>query len=355
MCIRDSRWGASVSKQFQLTVGVPLTITTVALPLGTLTMAYPAGAALAATGGTPPYHFSATGMPGGLTINQTTGAITGTPAAAGVFNPTFTVTDQATGNTQLSIPITVAAPGTNSEDWVEVFPATAPTARQGAAMFYDSVHSRTILFGGSFSGEPGVLGDTDSWDGSNWTTLGPSNSPTARGFAAAAFDGTHGVGVLFGGQDQNGVILSDTWIWNGTTWTQANPSNSPPARMDASMAYDGHQIVLFAGTANNSTDFNDTWIWNGTTWTQTAAGAGPAPRQNAAMAFDSAHSQIVMFGGVNNGTSTFLSDTWLWNGTTLAWTQVVPSLAHPPARASAGMAYDSLRGQTTLFLSLIHI
>lgn len=46
-----------------------------------------------AIGGTPPYTWSATGLPTGLSINSSTGLISGTPTAAGTFNATITVTD----------------------------------------------------------------------------------------------------------------------------------------------------------------------------------------------------------------------------------------------------------------------
>jgi hypothetical protein len=43
--------------------------------------------AIAVTGGTPPYTFSVVGtLPAGLTLNATTGAVTGTPAATGAFS-----------------------------------------------------------------------------------------------------------------------------------------------------------------------------------------------------------------------------------------------------------------------------
>ncbi|WP_436496305.1 S8 family peptidase [Actinokineospora sp. HUAS TT18] len=49
---------------------------------------------LSASGGTAPYTWSATGLPTGLSIS-TSGAITGTPSAAGTFNVTATATDSA--------------------------------------------------------------------------------------------------------------------------------------------------------------------------------------------------------------------------------------------------------------------
>jgi Zn-dependent metalloprotease len=48
-----------------------------------------------ASGGTSPYSFAATGLPGGITINATSGQVSGTPTAAGTFNVTVNVTDSS--------------------------------------------------------------------------------------------------------------------------------------------------------------------------------------------------------------------------------------------------------------------
>jgi hypothetical protein len=67
-----------------------LQITTTSLPNGSIATAYTA--AIAATGGTAPYTFSATGLPTGLTMSGA-GAITGTPVAAGTFSVLVRVRD----------------------------------------------------------------------------------------------------------------------------------------------------------------------------------------------------------------------------------------------------------------------
>ena len=90
----------------------PLVITTVTLPSGIATNTY--AATVAASGGTPPYSFSATGLPDGLSIS-TTGQISGTPTTPGTTTATVTVTDAAsnpmqTANAMYSITIIPYAP-----------------------------------------------------------------------------------------------------------------------------------------------------------------------------------------------------------------------------------------------------
>src|SRR5207302_6466795 len=73
-----------------------LTITTTSLPNGQVNTAY--STTLAATGGTTPYTWSLTSgtLPSGLTLNATSGAITGTPTIAVSGTPlTFKVTDSS--------------------------------------------------------------------------------------------------------------------------------------------------------------------------------------------------------------------------------------------------------------------
>src|SRR5262245_31272951 len=99
----------SVSGSTGLTVAAgPLTITTTALPAAAVNRA--CGATRAASGGTPPYTWAlASGtLPAGLTLTPSTGAITGTPTAAGTANFTVRVTAGAQNVTK-ALSITVNA------------------------------------------------------------------------------------------------------------------------------------------------------------------------------------------------------------------------------------------------------
>jgi hypothetical protein len=88
--------------------GVPSV--TCSFPSGQVGVAY--SSALVATGGVPSYTYSITAgsLPTGLTLNASTGAITGTPTAAGAFSDTSRVGDSAGASSTSSCGITVAPP-----------------------------------------------------------------------------------------------------------------------------------------------------------------------------------------------------------------------------------------------------
>ncbi len=84
----------TVEKGLQLSIrSIPLSITTTSLPQGTANQTY--SARLAATGGTGAYTWGTTSaLPTGLTLNPSTGEISGIPTGTSNNNHTFTVTDQ---------------------------------------------------------------------------------------------------------------------------------------------------------------------------------------------------------------------------------------------------------------------
>lgn len=274
-----------------------------------------------------------------------------------------------------------------------------PVQREAFQMAYDGKTQTVVLFGGTSTGnsaEP--LGDTWTWNGTEWQQQHPTVSPPARALGNLAYDDATGQLVLFGGLASGGQPLNDTWTWDGSTWLQLQPASSPSPRMEALMAYDDaiRKLVLFAGQAG--TFYTDTWEWDGTNWTQIVAipaGVNPTSLDYTSMAyhagsgrlvfldsandptkphtwvFDGAHwslsspatnppwrafeslarddafGLVVMFGGTYG--SLFPNETWTWDGST--WTLESPATS-PPPRSSGGtdlMTYDAARRVVVLF------
>lgn len=103
----------SGSQAYTLVINPPtISLPATTLAGGTMGTGYSASIT-AASGGTSPYDYTVTAgaLPGGLTLNSSSGAITGTPNALGTFNFTVTATDSSTGtgpyNASLAYSITV--------------------------------------------------------------------------------------------------------------------------------------------------------------------------------------------------------------------------------------------------------
>jgi hypothetical protein len=104
--------GVIATKQFSLIIAAGLVITTApVLPNATVGLAY--SVTISAAGGTPPYTWSVTNgpLPTGVTLNSSTGALTGTPTSSGgsPFTILVTVTDSASVTATKQFTLTIGA------------------------------------------------------------------------------------------------------------------------------------------------------------------------------------------------------------------------------------------------------
>ena len=107
-----------------------------------------------------------------------------------------------------------------------------------------------------------------------------------------------------------------------------------------------HEVVLLdtGNYPSYSSFLNETWTWNGTDWTHVGAtlmdANGPLPgRSQMTMAYDGYN--MTLFGGQGAGSGQIFNDTWSWNGTT--WTKESPATS-PFGRFGAKAAYLSTVG-----------
>jgi len=124
--------GGPVTAVDAYTYLTPPAVTTGTLPTGTVGLTYPA-TALAATGGAAPYTWAAAGLPTGLSVDSTTGEVTGVPTEGGTFDTKFTATDAIGQTGSATIPITL----TQSSATVSVT-ATPASTTYGSAVQYSA-------------------------------------------------------------------------------------------------------------------------------------------------------------------------------------------------------------------------
>ncbi|HEX6547602.1 MAG TPA: PKD domain-containing protein [Candidatus Dormibacteraeota bacterium] len=143
---------------------------------------------------------------------------------------------------------------------------SGPSARAYMAAGTDA-SGQIVVFGG-YNGTS-VLGDTWLFNGSSWALapFGQNPAPSARQLASMGFFKNPGGGnasglALFGGitgATGVGTAQSDTWTWNGTTWSLLVTSSSPTARYAAAAAEDANGGVLIEGGNTGVLDTDETW------------------------------------------------------------------------------------------------
>ncbi|AYV46331.1 hypothetical protein CFHF_15635 [Caulobacter flavus] len=206
-------YGATGSATFPITIASPtLSLAPTSLPVGDYGVAY--SQTFQASGGYPTYTYTATGaLPTGVTLNASTGELSGTPTEAGSFPLTVTATDSATGSGPYQVSVNVTL--TINQAAVPVVeptntstPSGSPTTIDVSSLidgFYDSViittppqHGTAVVNGSAsrmrsqsgpsvtitYTPNPGYFGP----DSFSYAASGPggTSSPAAISVAVAA-------------------------------------------------------------------------------------------------------------------------------------------------------------------------
>lgn len=290
---------------------------------------------------TTPSHFSWT-----FSSNQTPqSSVEGTPPG----QPAELAFDPVQGRTTLLLSLSSTSNaryvlGSSGTTWQTFQASTArPSDRLHADLSYDPALNRSVLFGGLGSGASGTLGDTWSFDGSYWTNHGTNLGAGPRVLARQAYLANQGT-VMFGGATAiGGTFLNDTLVWNGTSWIPLFSLQYPAPRYAHDMVSVGNtSIWMFGGYGG--TYRNDTWRLGSSGWQAiSTAGPTPPPRSSHRLAYDARRGRIVLFGGQGVG-ATRLGDTWeLVPFGTPTWIQMAPQQS-PPGRWNHAMDYDPMRG-----------
>jgi hypothetical protein len=158
----------------------------------------PFSGSVSATGGTSPYHWQSSGQPSWLTINPTTGALSGTPAAAGLFNFTTPVSDSSTPTSTAQAQVTI-----NVVSQLQILPPTTFTG----------------VIGVPFSGTLAATGGTPPyyWQTTgqpSWLTINPTTG-TLSGVANTAGPFTFEVTVRDSGVSGGNALAGSRRVLGG--------------------------------------------------------------------------------------------------------------------------------------------
>ena len=252
-----------------LTIGPPLSITgPSSLSPGTPGVAYGTVTFTASGGSGSGYTWSATGLPTGMSINPSTGALGGTPTIAGIFNPQFSLSDSTSTVISENLPLMISLPGTTFSPLslpagtigVAYGPVTFSTnAGTGAGYTWSATGLPT---GMSINPSTGVLGGTPITTGSfnpQFTATDSANAtfglnlplkinPPACTYALSAggqvFPVTGGIGSV-----NITTPAGCAWSVSGVpTWI--TPTSAMSGAGNGTISY---QVAAYAGTAQTVT------------------------------------------------------------------------------------------------------
>ncbi|HEV3199439.1 MAG TPA: putative Ig domain-containing protein, partial [Bryobacteraceae bacterium] len=121
--------GLTAAKSLSLTIAPASLAITSARQLPDVLLNTPYSQTLTASGGVPPYTWSANGLPAGLTINASTGTISGTPTTAGNISFAITIADTVLASVSDRFSINVSLPAAPSVT-ISGLPATVDPGAQ---------------------------------------------------------------------------------------------------------------------------------------------------------------------------------------------------------------------------------
>ena len=202
------------SQAYTVTINAAVAITTTTLPNGTQGTAY--SQTIHATGGSGTYTFNTTTgtLPTGLTLNSSSGVLSGTPSATGGFSFTVTATDTLGGSASQAYTVTIA-PATVTT--LTLSPTTLPngdvaaaysqtiTATGGTGPYTFATTTGTLPTGLTLA-STGVLSGTPTATGSFSFTITGTDSATPR---AHRQPGVHGHDQRRGGHHHDDLAQWD--------------------------------------------------------------------------------------------------------------------------------------------------
>ncbi|WP_199140791.1 MBG domain-containing protein [Pedobacter sp. ASV12] len=327
----------SGTRSYTVVAAPPVTaVTPTTLSAGTVGNAY--SQTVSASGGIAPYNYAITAgsLPAGITLNNSTGVLSGTPTAGGIFNFTLTATGSSTGtgsphSGSRAYTLAINAPT------IVVNPVTLPTPNIGVA------YSQTLTSTGgtsprSFAVTAGFLPTGITLNGATGILSG---TPTAGGtfnFTITATDASTGNGPYTGSRAYTFTIGAPTVVVNPATLPNAAIASAYSQTITANGGTLPYSFAVSAGSLPAGVTLNGaTGVLSGTptaggtfnftiTATDASGGAGPYTSPKAYSLVVAAPSIALAPASLPGGTvASAYSQTLTSNGGTSPYTYSVTS------------------------------
>jgi uncharacterized repeat protein (TIGR01451 family) len=240
-------FGGTATKSATVVIASGLTLSNPAPPSAQAGIAYTD--TLTATGGTSPFTWSISGgsLPSGITLNSSTGVLSGTPTSAGLYSFTVKVTDSFGQSATQSLSMTVAV-----GPLVIAASANTSTATQGGVVGYTITitNTATTTFSGVMYSAPlsEVLDDT-AYNGDAAATAGTvvlsGQTLTWTGTLAAGAAATVTFSITVSSPYTGDDTLAFT-VTSATTGTNC-PAGSTDARCTVSIPVSALTIAATSG------------------------------------------------------------------------------------------------------------
>jgi hypothetical protein len=218
-------------------------------------------------GGTLTY--AATDLPTGLSIDETTGLVTGTPTAAGTSTVTVRASDASGPSGRTTFKWSLSSPGA----WT-IKSTPNPNPKTSGLRGVSCVSTNACTAVGSSDGleapEPAELTLVEVWDGTAWTVQSSPNRSSGELSTNAlnAISCTSSVACTAVGfsREDNGTEVTLAEAWNGTSWTIQNTPNPVGATYSRLQG-----VSCSSASACTAVGFSSAGvlaeIWNGSAWT----------------------------------------------------------------------------------------
>lgn len=132
--------------------------------------------------------------------------------------------------------------------------------------------SRAVLFAGERCTPTGCKSETWSWDGSAWHRVGPMHEPGASAHMTLVHDPVSGKLLLLSvaAGPQGVPSPTETWSWDGLDWTRLGPVGRPGNVVFAVGAGndDGGAVWAYEDVTPSlgATRIDAAWAWTGSKW-----------------------------------------------------------------------------------------